>query len=77
MVERFWGGNEYWKRGDGEKQWPRDKITDVQLNYLLDELRYGASQYDDETDIFATAIHKVYESRSLIPADVKASLELL
>ncbi|TBU41391.1 hypothetical protein BD309DRAFT_965334 [Dichomitus squalens] len=74
MVERFWGGDEYWKRGDGEKQWPRDKITEVQLNYLLDELRYDASRYDDQTGIFATAIHKVYESRSLMPADVKASL---
>ncbi|TBU59748.1 hypothetical protein BD310DRAFT_976300 [Dichomitus squalens] len=74
MVERFWGGDEYWKTGHGEKQWPRDKITNVQLNYLFDELRYDASRYDDETGIFATAIHKVHESRSLIPADVKISL---
>ncbi|TBU59743.1 hypothetical protein BD310DRAFT_905697 [Dichomitus squalens] len=74
MVERFWSGDEYWKTGRGEKQWPRDKITNVQLNYLFDELRYDASRYDDETGIFATAIHKVHESRCLIPADVKISL---
>ena len=55
MVEQFWGGDEYWTSGDGEnsKQWPQDKITDAQLDYIFAELRYEASQYDDETGIFA------------------------
>ena len=54
MVETFWGGNEYWKAGEGQKQWPRDKITAVQLDYIFDELRYEATRYDEETGIFVS-----------------------
>ncbi|TBU59755.1 hypothetical protein BD310DRAFT_924125 [Dichomitus squalens] len=74
MVDKFWGGDEYYDSGEGEKQWPREKISDAQLNYVVDELRYEAGQYDEATGILATAIHQVYESRSLIPADLKKKL---
>ncbi|TBU22544.1 hypothetical protein BD311DRAFT_770246 [Dichomitus squalens] len=74
MVDKFWGGDKYYDSGTGEKQWPREKISDVQLSYIFDELRYEASQYDKGTGIFATAIHQVYESRSLIPDDLKRLL---
>ncbi|KAI0367129.1 hypothetical protein BV20DRAFT_1055109 [Pilatotrama ljubarskyi] len=59
--------------GNGQKQWPHDPITDVQLDYIFDELEYEASQRDPATGIFVTSIPKVYESRSLIPADLKSA----
>ncbi|CDO72662.1 hypothetical protein BN946_scf184985.g81 [Trametes cinnabarina] len=73
-VEKLWGGEERFNYGRGEKQWPRDPITDAQLDYVLDELKYEASRRDSQTGIYATAIPKVYESRSLILRDVKAAL---
>ncbi|KAI0350807.1 hypothetical protein OH77DRAFT_1593350 [Trametes cingulata] len=73
-VEQFWGGSKRFDYGRGEKQWPRDPITDVQLDYIFDQLEYEASQRDPATGIFATSIPKVYESRSLIPADLKSTL---
>ncbi|OSD06643.1 hypothetical protein PYCCODRAFT_1383781 [Trametes coccinea BRFM310] len=73
-VDRLWGGEERYKHGSGKKKWPRDAITEAQLDYIFDQLKYEASQRDEETGIFASAIPKVYESRSLIPADLKASL---
>ena len=58
MVEQYWGGDEYWNIGDYRnlKQWPRDKITDTQLNYIFDELRYEARQYEEETGIFVSSL---------------------
>lgn len=38
-----------------EKMWPRDPITDAQLHYLFDELRYHADQRDTDTGIYASA----------------------
>ncbi len=51
-VEKVWGLEgarlplEY-----GTKHWPRDPITDVQLDYIFDELRYVASRRDEATGI--------------------------
>ncbi|OSC97245.1 hypothetical protein PYCCODRAFT_1399071 [Trametes coccinea BRFM310] len=73
-VEKLWGGEERFEHGRGKKQWPRDKISDTQLKYIFEQLKYESSQRDDETGIFAAAIPKVYESRSLIPADLKSAL---
>ncbi|KAI9060773.1 hypothetical protein FKP32DRAFT_1577374 [Trametes sanguinea] len=73
-VEKLWGGEERFEHGWGDKQWPRDPITDVQLNYIFEQLKYEASQRDEDTGIFAAAIPSVYESRSLIPADLKSAL---
>lgn len=56
MVERLWGGEKRFYAGKGEKQWPRETITDAQLQYLFDELRYLASQRDEET---GTLVSKV------------------
>ncbi|KAL1941005.1 hypothetical protein VTO73DRAFT_7641 [Trametes versicolor] len=73
-VNTFWGGEGRYDYGRGEKKWPRDTITDAQLDYIFDQLKYEASQRDPTTGIFATAIPKVYESRSLVPADTKSRL---
>ncbi|EIW62540.1 uncharacterized protein TRAVEDRAFT_115077 [Trametes versicolor FP-101664 SS1] len=77
MVEQFWGGERRYDEGAGEKQWPRDPITDAQLAYLFDELRYLASQRDEETGISETTLPMVYESLQLIPPSLKASLKEL
>ncbi|KAI0643491.1 hypothetical protein C8Q79DRAFT_915558 [Trametes meyenii] len=72
-VEKFWGGDQAFDY-DTKKRWPRDPITDAQLNYVFDQLKYEAGQRDPVTGIFATTIPGVYESRSLIPADLKSAL---
>ncbi|KAH9848996.1 hypothetical protein C2E23DRAFT_738253 [Lenzites betulinus] len=77
MVERLWGGEKRFYAGKGEKQWPRETITDAQLQYLFDELRYLASQRDEETGTLETTIPMVYEASALIPASLKASLRSL
>ncbi|KAI1790084.1 hypothetical protein LXA43DRAFT_1018230 [Ganoderma leucocontextum] len=78
IVDRFWGGPKRFESdviATGDKwQWPRSKITDPQLDYIFDQLRYEATRYNSTTGIFAAAVPKVYESRSLIPATLKASL---
>ncbi|KAI0737515.1 hypothetical protein C8Q80DRAFT_1114990 [Daedaleopsis nitida] len=74
FVDQLWGGEQRMEYGNGEKQWPRDPITDAQLNYIFDELRHEAERRDPETGIFATSVEKVYESRSLIPAELKDTL---
>ncbi|KAJ8453575.1 hypothetical protein ONZ51_g13520 [Trametes cubensis] len=73
-VERLWGGEERFKHGRGTKQWPRDPITEAQLDYIFDQLKYDAAQRDLETGIFVTSIPKVYESRSLVPHGLKHAL---
>ena len=58
IVDRFWGGA---KRLESdlsttrEKQWPRTKVTDAQLDYIFDQLRYEATRYDPATGIFVSA----------------------
>ncbi|KAH9856285.1 hypothetical protein C2E23DRAFT_722900 [Lenzites betulinus] len=74
VVDRLWGGDKRFECGDGEKKWPRDPVTDAQLDYVFDELRYEAAQRDPTTGIFRAAIPGVHESRSLIPADLKSAL---
>ena len=44
LVDQYWGGEERYNPGDGEKLWPRDEITPAQLDYVFDELRYDACQ---------------------------------
>ncbi|KAI0742054.1 hypothetical protein C8Q80DRAFT_1109616 [Daedaleopsis nitida] len=56
------------------KNWPIQPITVAQLDYVFDELRYAASQRDEATGIHAAPVHAVYQSMSLIPAEVKTSL---
>ncbi|KAI0737516.1 hypothetical protein C8Q80DRAFT_1276274 [Daedaleopsis nitida] len=74
FVDQLWGGEGRMEYGNGDKQWPRDPITDAQLDYIFDELRYEAERRDAHTGIFATAVEKVYESRSLIPQELKDTL---
>ncbi|RDX46301.1 hypothetical protein OH76DRAFT_1407017 [Lentinus brumalis] len=74
LVDRLWGGEERFIYRDGGKKWPREPITQAQVDYIFDELKYEASRRDPETGIFATSIPKVYESRSLIPSELKAEL---
>ncbi len=45
-VEQFWGYHGRYEFGSGEKQWPRDPITDAQLDYIFDQLKYEAGQLD-------------------------------
>ncbi|KAI0708785.1 hypothetical protein C8T65DRAFT_576237 [Cerioporus squamosus] len=73
-VEAVWGLEERLPHRYTTKHWPRDLITDAQLDYIFDELRYVASRRDELTGIYAAAIPKVYESRSLMPADLKSAL---
>ncbi|RPD53852.1 hypothetical protein L226DRAFT_495143 [Lentinus tigrinus ALCF2SS1-7] len=58
----------------GPKRWPRDALTDIQLDYVFDELRYLAGQRDEKTGIHATSVPGVYQSASLIPAGLKQAL---
>ncbi|KAI0674675.1 hypothetical protein C8Q78DRAFT_1076281 [Trametes maxima] len=74
MVEDLWGGEKRLDAGAGEKQWPRDPITEAQLRYLFDELRHLASQRDEATGIMKTVIPLVYESSSLISPPLKAAI---
>ncbi|KAI0750447.1 hypothetical protein C8Q74DRAFT_1374035 [Fomes fomentarius] len=74
LVDKLWGGEEYFEHGDGEKKWPRDPITAAQIDYIFVELEHVASQRDPKTGIFATSIGKVYESRSLISPELKRDL---
>ncbi len=52
LVDELWGGEQYFKDGDGEKQWPREPITAAQIDYVFAELEHVASQRDPETGIF-------------------------
>ena len=55
IVDRFWGGPkrlEWDLSTTGERQWPRSKITNAQLDYIFDQLRYEATRYDAATGIF-------------------------
>ncbi|KAI9061577.1 hypothetical protein FKP32DRAFT_1575681 [Trametes sanguinea] len=77
MVEQYWGGEKRLEEGRGEKQWPRDPITEPQLRYLFDELRYLTTQRDGMTGISPTTIPMVYESPTLIFPELKASVRSL
>ncbi|KAI0708765.1 hypothetical protein C8T65DRAFT_576187 [Cerioporus squamosus] len=74
IVDKLWGGEERYICRDDSKKWPREPITEAQLDYIFEELKYEASRRDPETGIFATSIPKVYESRSLISPHVKETL---
>lgn len=55
-VNTFWGGEGRYDYGRGEKKWPRDTITDAQLDYIFDQLKYEASQRDPSTGIFVSSL---------------------
>lgn len=55
-VNAFWGGEGRYDYGRGEKKWPRDTITDAQLEYIFDQLKYEASQRDPTTGIFVSPL---------------------
>ena len=55
-VERLWGGQARFEDGHGEKQWPRDPITDAQLEYIFEELRHEASKRDAHTGVFVSVL---------------------
>ncbi|RDX42431.1 hypothetical protein OH76DRAFT_1362802 [Lentinus brumalis] len=74
LVDKLWGGDERYKHGKGEKRWPREPITQAQVDYIFDEVKYEAARRDPGTGIFATSIPKVYESRSLVSPDAKEAL---
>ena len=38
----------------GPKKWPRDPITDAQLDYIFAALRHAASERDSESGIFVS-----------------------
>ncbi|KAH9884533.1 hypothetical protein C8Q73DRAFT_770645 [Cubamyces lactineus] len=73
-LEELWGGEKRFDHGNGEKPWPREPVTDTQLDYIFDQLKYEASRRDETTGIYATTIPRVYETRSLIPSTLKAEL---
>ena len=56
-VDYWWGGETRFEEGDiygKPKQWPREPITDAQLDYIIDELKYEASKRDQGTGIFVS-----------------------
>ena len=62
MVERFWGGDKRTKEvmetedgGKRAKPWPRERITEAQLDYVVEELKYEAGERDEETGIFVSS----------------------
>ncbi|KAH9915922.1 uncharacterized protein BXZ73DRAFT_92541 [Epithele typhae] len=73
----LWGGERRFDEDDEEghaKKWPRDPLTDAQIEYIFDELVYEASVLDPSTGIFASAIKKAYESQSLVGGALKEKL---
>ena len=57
LVDKLWGGEERLNDGSDDakpKMWPRDPITDAQLNYVFDELRHDAAKRDPETGIYVS-----------------------
>ncbi|KAI1793685.1 hypothetical protein LXA43DRAFT_1000003 [Ganoderma leucocontextum] len=74
LVDKFWGGEERFVAGDGEKKWPRDPITTAQLDYIFDELRYDASQLAQGVGIYPSVIPMVHESVSLVPPTLRSAL---
>lgn len=64
-VENDWGGDKYWyvkygksagKMKGRPKRWPREPITEAQLDYIIEELKYDATQRGDDTGIFVRSI---------------------
>ncbi|KDQ52810.1 hypothetical protein JAAARDRAFT_39798 [Jaapia argillacea MUCL 33604] len=74
LVDELWGGEKAKNVGRGEKRWPKDKINDAQLDYIFEELKWFATQRDEQTGIQETTIPKVYHSMALIPSDLKSAL---
>ena len=57
LVDKLWSGEERFNDGSDDakpKLWPRDPITDAQLDYVFDELRHDAAQRDPETGIYVS-----------------------
>ena len=60
LVAKLWGGEERFQEtygrteeSDGEvKQWPREPITEAQLDYIIEQIKYEAGQWDENTGIF-------------------------
>ena len=59
MVDELWGGQERYDHGDGRKKWPRDPITEVQMDFIFEELRYEAGRMDAETGIYVSDDHLI------------------
>ena len=56
LVDKLWGGEERFVCEDGSKKWPRDPITQAQVDYIIDELKFEATQRDPETGIFVSCM---------------------
>ncbi|KAI0822358.1 hypothetical protein BC628DRAFT_1316713 [Trametes gibbosa] len=84
LVDEFWvARSAIWPtlpRRDYEiydKRWPRDPMTEAQLKYLFDELRYDAAQREPETGIYKASVPMVYESSMLIDPATKSAIHAL
>ncbi|KAH9913970.1 uncharacterized protein BXZ73DRAFT_92881 [Epithele typhae] len=72
-VEHFWGG----ERRRQQYLWPCDSLSEEQLAYIFDELKYEAAVRDPNTGMFASGascVPKVYESQSHIDPILKEQL---
>ncbi|KZT21383.1 hypothetical protein NEOLEDRAFT_1150707 [Neolentinus lepideus HHB14362 ss-1] len=56
------------------RPWPRKVITDVQLDYIFDWLRWLADEREAKSGVEATHILNVYQSCKLIPAELREAL---
>ncbi|KDQ58602.1 hypothetical protein JAAARDRAFT_155146 [Jaapia argillacea MUCL 33604] len=57
-----------------KKAWPRTKVTEAQLAYVFDELKWLAGQRDARLGIEMAGVPTVYCSHTLIPLELKEAL---
>ncbi|KAH9940076.1 uncharacterized protein BXZ73DRAFT_99078 [Epithele typhae] len=75
--DNFWGGSRRFRDQDRKghvKRWPRDPLTEAQIEYIFDELEYEAGERDPDTGIFTSGVRRACESHSLIDDALKAQL---
>ncbi len=53
-VDSLWSGEGRFDYGSGEKQWPRDPLTDAQLDYIFTQLKHEADKRDPATGIYVS-----------------------
>ena len=64
LVDKLWGGEERYR--DNRKRWPRDPMTEAQVDYIFEELRYEASQRDPVTGIFVSTLDDLVLEANLV-----------
>ncbi|KZT14170.1 hypothetical protein NEOLEDRAFT_1052463, partial [Neolentinus lepideus HHB14362 ss-1] len=75
LVKKFWPELQQERDDDDEdKTWPHKNITEEQLNYIFDWLKWLADQRNTQTGIEMMHIQNVYQSYSLITSELREAL---